>query len=497
MSTQETIMRIATISFFTLVLLFQAVVSPCRAADGDVLWTRAYGGSGNLCVFSSIIQTSDGGYALAGVRASASLQSQSAYLVKTAANGDTIWTRSFGGSQGGYEVNGLLQASDGGFVLGGGYTASGGGNFMFLTKVDASGNQLWSHTYGDGADWAYAIGNTQDGGIVLTGFAHSWGANGEVCLVKTDASGTFSWAKHYGYGWSVGYAVARTADNHFLVAGVTESTNPQVILVKTSADGNPVWTRLYGGAGSSLARSVIETHDGYYLLAGFTSSPGAQYRDAYLVKIDSGGNLQWSHNYSWSSSEQNSEMARGVRETSDGDYLLAGSVLRGDADFPGASIVIKIDPSGTQLWYKQFGFLCAFNSIVQSSGGNYMAAGMSRVAGPDGWEKGWVVCIDDGLTSAAPLESSELGSAKCRFNQTPSNPFERVVALKYQISVATHVQLGVYDVSGRLVAALVDGWQEAGTHEVMFDRSKLASGSYLATLQAGSSTAVRKLVLVK
>jgi hypothetical protein len=77
------------------------------------------------------------------------------------------------------------------------------------------------------------------------------------------------------------------------------------------------------------------------------------------------------------------------------------------------------------------------------------------------------------------------------------NPFNPSTVASFELRVPSHVSLKVYDTSGRLVTTLVDGWRAAGTHEVTFDGSKLASGIYLAKLEAGGFAAVQKLVLLK
>jgi len=77
------------------------------------------------------------------------------------------------------------------------------------------------------------------------------------------------------------------------------------------------------------------------------------------------------------------------------------------------------------------------------------------------------------------------------------NPFNPTTALSYQLSAASHVNLRIYDTAGRLVATLVDGWREAGTHEVTFDGSNLASGVYIYCLEAGERTASGKMVLMR
>jgi hypothetical protein len=77
------------------------------------------------------------------------------------------------------------------------------------------------------------------------------------------------------------------------------------------------------------------------------------------------------------------------------------------------------------------------------------------------------------------------------------NPFNPTTAISYKLQAPSWVSLKVYDISGRLVATLVDGWREAGTHQVTFDGSNLAAGIYLLKMQAGDYSVVQKLVLVK
>lgn len=91
-------------------------------------------------------------------------------------------------------------------------------------------------------------------------------------------------------------------------------------------------------------------------------------------------------------------------------------------------------------------------------------------------------------------------------SQTPSafnligaapNPFNPTTAISFKLQASSHVSLKVYDTAGRLVATLIDGMREAGTHQAIFDGSKLASGTYIYRLQAGNQTATGKMELVK
>jgi hypothetical protein len=77
------------------------------------------------------------------------------------------------------------------------------------------------------------------------------------------------------------------------------------------------------------------------------------------------------------------------------------------------------------------------------------------------------------------------------------NPFNPTTAIRYQLSVFSHVSLRVYNTTGRLIAELVNGGQQAGIHQVTFDGSRLASGLYFLRMQEGDFSATQKLMLVK
>jgi hypothetical protein len=113
------------------------------------------------------------------------------WLIRTNANGDTLWTRTFGGDTAdlGHSV---AQTADHGFILCGQTASFGAGNYdAWLIKTDSTGDTLWTRTFGGGSDdVGYSVQPTTDGGYIMAGKTKSIGAGGEdFCLIKTDASG--------------------------------------------------------------------------------------------------------------------------------------------------------------------------------------------------------------------------------------------------------------------------------------------------------------------
>ena len=293
-------------------------------ANGNVEWANIYGGIYDDVAYS-VQQTSDGGYILAGRTGSLSANDD-VFLIKTDANGNVQWAKTYRGANVDWAFS-VQQTSYGGYIVAGRTRSFGAGNFdVFLIKTDADGNLEWAKTYGGtGDDWASSVQQTSDGGYILAGRTRSFGAgNFDVFLIKTDADGNLEWAKTYGgTGDDLAYSVQQTSDGGYIVAGETRSFgagNNDVFLIKTDADGNVQWAKTYGGTGNDVGWAVQQTSDGGYIVAGETRSFGAGLSDVFLVKTDASGNIIWAKTYGGTGND----LAYSVRQTSDGGYIVAG-----------------------------------------------------------------------------------------------------------------------------------------------------------------------------
>ena len=158
--------------------------------ENESKWVKTLGGSGGDYAYS-VQQTSDGGYILAGFTNSYGAAYDHVWLIKTAANGNEVWDKTFGGISGDW-ASAVQQTSDGGYILAGGTGSFGAGyGDAWLIKTDANGIEVWDKTFGGiSDDWAFAVQQTSDGGYILAGSTYLYDASYyDAWLIKTDANG--------------------------------------------------------------------------------------------------------------------------------------------------------------------------------------------------------------------------------------------------------------------------------------------------------------------
>jgi predicted secreted protein len=201
------------------------------------------------------------------------------------------------------------------------------------------------------------------------------------------------WIKAYGGANSeVARSVIQTSDGGYLLTGETASFGAggkDFWLVKTDASGNMEWNNTYGGASNDMAFSVVEAGDGY-TLTGRTNSFGVGIADFWLVKVDSSGNHEWNKTYGGSGADA----ARCVINTGDGGYVLAGftqSFGAGGQDF----WLVKVDSSGNHEWNKTYGGsgADAARCVINTGDGGYILTGETNSFG-SGDTDFWLVKVD-------------------------------------------------------------------------------------------------------
>lgn len=377
-----------------LILLLPIVnVGLASSAPPAMEWDAYYGGNAGLSA-SQVIQTSDGGYAIAG-RQGVHAIPPSVWLVKADATGKMEWNQTYE-----YLLNvaGLVQTSDGGYMMAGdSYTTQEGyqgityPQGIMLVKIDAHGGVQWKKTLTGTKDGSSYMIQTSDRGYIIGGSIDKSGF-----LIKTDASGRVEWNRTYGEpdknnSFS---SVIQTMDGGYAAAGTAEFNDTSAFwLVKTDGNGNALWSKTYG-SGDNQANSAVQTTDGGYVLAGNTRSYGEGASDAWLVKTDSHGIMLWNRTYGGaglvtlrsgagdvlvSSDGAGYDFAYSLIQTSDGGLAFAGKTLM--PNNYALAWLVKMDAAGNVEWNQTYpnrqmgGGGWSANCLIETSDGGFALAG--------------------------------------------------------------------------------------------------------------------------
>jgi hypothetical protein len=268
--------------------------------NGIKQWEKVFL-SGVSTLGYSVQQTTDGGYIICGWTEPTSSQTNKTwvYLIKTTFNGIEQWNQTFSsdwqfGLDKGFSIQ---QTTDDGYIITG-YTNSWL-NDVYLIKTDGNGDSLWTKTFGGiNEDYGYSVQQTTDGGYIICGYTESFGSvDKDVYLIKTDGNGTEQWSKTLGgTGIDLGRSVQQTTDGGYIITGGTSSFgngSMDVYLIKTDGNGVEQWNQTFGGTEHDEGFSVQQTTDGGYIITGRTASYGNVGNGSgnlYLIKTDGNGN---------------------------------------------------------------------------------------------------------------------------------------------------------------------------------------------------------------
>jgi hypothetical protein len=483
-------------------------------ADGDTLWTRTYGG-GNADIAYSVAVTADSGFILGGYTDPEGSDRYDVLLIRTDLNGDVLWTRTYGGPSPDY-VESVAQTYDGGFIAAGLTESYGAGwQDVYLIRTDANGDTLWTKTYGGPeTDKAWSVAQVPDGGFIVAGSTDSYGVgSSDVYLIRTDANGDSLWAITYGgVSFDYGESVALTSDNGFIVSGTTGSYgagSSDVLLIRTDAHGDLVWLNAYGGTRADRGLSVAQTSDGNFIVAGHTYSYGAGENNVYLLKIagaEPGVSMDCQALTPIFCRGKNFYFKLTVDNPTGGNVsgTLAFSGYSGHGCDPGHELITiprprDYAPGLTEQYY----FFKVPNSVAP---GQYSASVAGALSGYDlfccmnvdikqcqpwkmGSSTGWELVEVHRPEAILPTATS--------LNQNHPNPFNARTIISYQLPVNGHVKLEVYNLFGQNVATLVNAEQEASYRSVSWDASEVSSGLYFYKLTAGDFSETKRMMLVK
>ncbi|MBD3233011.1 MAG: T9SS type A sorting domain-containing protein [candidate division Zixibacteria bacterium] len=372
-----------------LIILYLLLFTPEIIAL-DTLWTETYGGEYQEYL-ETLERTSDGGYILAGSTNSFT-GDWDFYLVKIDSLGDTLWTRLYGGTEND-EAYAAIQTSDGGYLLAG-YSRAFGEytGDVYYVKTDEFGNEVWNKSIGgDSWDVARSVMETNDGGYLISGWTQSFGAGDrDIYIIKTDENGDTLWSRTYGgYSRDEGWDATQVDNGGYIILGSTASFGQlatNIWILKLFSNGDTLSTLKKQTDNREYAYSMERTSDEGYIIAGYveTQNHGNNY---VLGKVNEYVGDEWVRLLGGASDDE----AHYAQQTIDGGYVISGrstSFGNGDSDFH----IIKTDTLGREKWSKTFGGYedegAAYNRVIvrQAPDGSYMVAGSTRSFGNGGYD---------------------------------------------------------------------------------------------------------------
>ena len=462
----------------------------------DTLWTRTYGGNGEE-VANGLTVLSDGRVAVAGFTTSEGMGEGDGYLLMLSANGDTLFTRTYGGAAVDYFAA-VLVPTDSTLIFVGKSDSYGDAlGDLWLVCIDLAGDTLWQRTAPRyDRDVAIAARLCSDGAVIAAGQCMAGPQSIDFYTAKFDTDGHTLWVRTFGvpgvYRDEL-YGMTDLPDGGAILVGTTSSlpVQPDVFVVRINGAGDTLWQRRYDRGEREVGYAVATMSDGTFLITG-TTTDASWTTTTFGLQLDSNGaELGWQDYPLAPKYLRPSAMTR----LSDGDVLVSGT-LYDDWGPSGVTLaaLMRLGATGDLLWEHSYGSGImsegrALGTFVDSG---FLLAGYTTQSTQDAADV-FVVRTDRAATASAPLLSVQDFSLAPNF----PNPFNATTQIRYSLPRATQVSLKVFDLAGREVAVLVEERRPAGEQAVTLDAHDLASGVYFARLQADGAAQTRKLMLLK
>jgi hypothetical protein len=320
------------------------------------MWEKTYGGE-RYEFGNQIIPASDGGFVILGETESFGAGGSDIYLLKVDEQGTELWSRTFGGPED--EMPGEIHATaDGDYIIVGGSASFGNGDSdVYVVRTDASGNEIWSQSYGESRDQAgIAVHENPDGSFFICGL-HSFGrSDSGIYFLQVDEAGTSInsrvWSQE---GKAVGFAAAPTADGNYLVTGPYDpepeagnKTKMDFLFLKVSPDGSEIWSAIVGNETiSDYGMTIAPTSDGGFVAAGMSmESYYSSGSDIPVIKVDENGQVVWQRMLN----PGDHDAGASIVEDSNGDYVIVGFATMVGPHANGTDgsdiVLIKLDKDG-------------------------------------------------------------------------------------------------------------------------------------------------------
>lgn len=460
---------------------------------GNETWAKTYGGNGEDYALT-LDQTFDNALMIGAHTSSFGQGGHDHYLVKTDMNGDTIFTMVYGGSS----PDGIYQLREGagGYVMAGHTSSFGAGlHDFYVIKILANGDTIWTRAFGGtGADNLRGYVNIELPAIPKLAFigetnGFGVGAN-DILLIKTDMGGNIELTKTYGNsGDDYGYSIIENGDGGFLIAGHTNSSGAglhDVYLVKVDFFGNVQWSKTYGGTEDDYAYSAQKTSDGGYIIAGSTTSFGGGDKDVYLIKTDINGDTLWTKAYG----ESGSEETWSVEETKDGGYIIAG--ITNSFGQGNDALLIKTDRNGNTSCHS-YNTTTIIDTAITIVGTPAVQTAYGSVKGNTSTSLTSFISTETSCPVVGMNETDNLNE----FIKVFPNPSNGNGTLEYYLLRQSNVEIRIYNLEGKLIRSFKEGVKQEGSHRLSLPTKEFGQGIYVVKIKTELVENFVKLIIMK
>jgi hypothetical protein len=290
---------------------------------GDSLWSKSFGGVDYDQCYNTI-QTKDSGYVMIGYTNSFGSGNEDVWLVKADSTGDSLWSKTYGGTDDERGID-IIQTSDNGFIIIADTKSFGAGNRdLWLIKTDENGDSTWSKLFGGTQDdQGLDIIKTNDGGYLIAGYTHSF-TNGarDAWLLKFNASFEKQWEKHYGGAEDniLRYVLQDENDNFYMVGDNGSFQTRDLMIMKANANGDSLWMKSYNGIEEDWGTGAFFDVNKNLVISAFSRPYPTSNYDIWLVLANPDGDTLKTLTYGG----PNWDAARGILPASDGEFFIAG-----------------------------------------------------------------------------------------------------------------------------------------------------------------------------
>ena len=482
--------------------------------NGDTLWTRIFNGQGNSedKAFGIVTDNFNNIY----VTGSVTLPGRGLDLIvlKYSPGGNLLWYKTFGASQNATDDEGLaIDIDNYGFVCVTGYCTNNDGlTDMITQRYTPLGDRIFSRKF-DGPEnlngKAFGIVVDSDNSVYVAGYITTAERLEDIVVVKYSQFGIKLWVRKYDGGASAedkAFGIAVDENDNVYVTGYVSPDNSGVntdaVLIKYNSEGRIKWDKTYNGEGTvseDKAWGIVVDEDKNSVYITGQTSTAASDLDYLTLKYNYAGTKKWEATYNGPGN--GSDVANAIALLPGNKVIVTGASwgINNNHDYA----TVKINNGGHNVDVSRYSMAGNSEDIAKdiSVSGNNNNASV--------FVTGYSELIVDGPNNQCAISTimikDEISRTEENLNQPDDfvlhqnypNPFNPSTTIKFDLSESVNVKLVVYDMLGKVVDVLADGFLESGSYSVTYTNKNLASGIYFYEFKAGDFRDIKKMSLIK